>query len=52
MKDTLRKEVVTNRFQVTQHEAKRIRRAEAAGGHDAGLREVLLILREKSQVRK
>jgi hypothetical protein len=41
----------SNRFSVSQDEADRIRRAEAQGGHDAGLRVVLEILREKNATR-
>ena len=38
MKDALKNGAVAKRFQVTQDEVKWIRRAEAAGGHDSGLR--------------
>jgi hypothetical protein len=43
--------VATNRVRLTQDEAKRIREAERQGGHDAGLKTVLAILRERSQRR-
>jgi hypothetical protein len=50
--DAHRSGAVANRFRVTPDEATRIRRAERRGGHQAGLAEVLLILREKNQARR
>ena len=50
--DAHRNGAVANRFSVTPDEASRVRRAERRGGHHAGLAEVLLILREKNQVRR
>jgi hypothetical protein len=50
--DAHRNGAVANRFRVTQDEAARIRKAESRGGHQAGLSEVLLILREKNQARR
>jgi hypothetical protein len=41
----------SNPFSVSQAEAKRIRDAENSGGHNAGLRTVLEILREKNEAR-
>jgi len=41
--------IATSRFRVTPDEAKRIREAEAAGGHQAGLALVLQILRAKTR---
>ena len=52
MQDALKNGTNISRIQVSQSDGARIRRAEAAGGHDAGLRMVLLILREKNHERK
>jgi hypothetical protein len=40
---------VANRFSVTTEEAAEIRKAEARGGQQAGLRVVLNILRQRTQ---
>jgi len=41
--------VTAGRFRVSREEAARIRRAEEQGGHDAGLRVVLQLLRDRQQ---
>jgi hypothetical protein len=43
---------VTNRFQVSQEEAARIRQAERKGGHQEGIKVVLQILHEKNLARR
>ena len=43
----LKNSVATSRFRISADEAARIREAEAAGGHDAGLRVVLQLLRDR-----
>ena len=45
----LKNSVTTSRFSVSPDEAKRIHRAEAAGGHQAGLLVVLRLLRDRQK---